>query len=274
MRSVLTLWIFVAVLSAAKEKRTKQIEPAWLAGAAMVHLLLLLVPLQRDRTPVNPVLSPGQPIVIELHHRSPREVPVERTAPPVEVTAAPGIVRNVDSKKPSNPSDPAPVKPVSRLVKRLPGPSPAAAQAEAEPGDHPVTVATLFDSIRQLSGTPQESDLHDDSRKRRLGQAMHSSRPANWSEGAGAGLLQQSPNRFHGMHAPASVEIVDRWLAADGSHNVVVNLPNGSTLCGNAQAWNPMQPLVEHVMLFRPCGGGGKRTFSMPTRTTDIAQDG
>ena len=71
---------------------------------------------------------------------------------------------------------------------------------------------------------------------------------------------------FNGMVLPNKTEIVDRWLAADGSQNVVVNTPDGHTLCGRARAWDPMQPLVEHVMQFRPCGGGGKRTFEMPRR--------
>ncbi|MFB3078583.1 MAG: hypothetical protein ACE1Y4_11335, partial [Lysobacterales bacterium] len=70
-------------------------------------------------------------------------------------------------------------------------------------------------------------------------------------------------NMFNGMVLPSKTEIVDRWLAADGSHNVVINTPTGHTLCGRVLAWNPLQPLVEHVMQFYPCGGGGKRTFEM-----------
>jgi len=73
-------------------------------------------------------------------------------------------------------------------------------------------------------------------------------------------------NTFDGMMAPVETELVDRWQAADGSANVVINTPNGDTLCGRAEAWNPMQPLLEHLMMFRSCGGGGKRTFSMAAR--------
>jgi hypothetical protein len=73
-------------------------------------------------------------------------------------------------------------------------------------------------------------------------------------------------NRFSDAYAPAGTEIVDRWLAADGSHNVVIRAPNGMILCGRALPWNPMEPLVEHVMMFRSCGGGGERSFSMPER--------
>jgi hypothetical protein len=102
--------------------------------------------------------------------------------------------------------------------------------------------------------------------ERQLGSARSYRPPANWRPHAGAPYLAESDNRFNGMAAPAEVEIVDRWLASDGSQNVVVNLPNGDTVCGRAEPWNPMQPLVEHIMMFRPCGGGGKRTFTMPDR--------
>ena len=73
-------------------------------------------------------------------------------------------------------------------------------------------------------------------------------------------------NTFDGMMAPVETELVDRWQASDGSSNVVINTPNGDTFCGRAEAWNPMQPLVEHLTMFRSCGGGGKRTFSMAAR--------
>jgi hypothetical protein len=71
---------------------------------------------------------------------------------------------------------------------------------------------------------------------------------------------------FNGRMLPQKTGILDRWLAADGSQNVVINTPRGDTLCGRAEPWNPMSPLVEPVMMFRPCAGGGRRTFSMPDR--------
>ena len=73
-------------------------------------------------------------------------------------------------------------------------------------------------------------------------------------------------NLFNGMVLPTKTEIVDRWLAADGTHNVVLNTPSGDTLCGRAQAWTPMNPLFEPIMTFWKCGGGGKRAFKMPDR--------
>ena len=65
------------------------------------------------------------------------------------------------------------------------------------------------------------------------------------------------------MTLPADTGAVDRWLAADGSHNVVITAPDGETYCGRAEAWNPMNPLVEPIMTYRSCGAG-KRTFDMP----------
>ena len=97
-----------------------------------------------------------------------------------------------------------------------------------------------------------------------LGQPGRSQQPPNWQRGSGAQALQPIDNLFNGMVAPNQVEIIDRWRAADGSHNVVVNLPNGRTVCGRAEASNPMQPLLEPVMMFRECGGGSQRSFSMP----------
>jgi hypothetical protein len=100
--------------------------------------------------------------------------------------------------------------------------------------------------------------------QRQLGVQHQHEKPSYWRGGIPGAL--PSENLFDGMVAPAQTEIVDRWIEADGSHNVVVNLPNGETFCGRAAAWDPMRPLVEHVMMFRSCGGGGKRTFTMAPR--------
>ena len=96
---------------------------------------------------------------------------------------------------------------------------------------------------------------------RRLGEFTPPDPPRNWQPS-----ITVEENRFSDAYLPSETEIVDRWLAADGSHNVVIRTPNGMTLCGRALPWNPMEPLVEHVMMFRSCGGGGERSFSMPER--------
>ncbi|MBT8065081.1 MAG: hypothetical protein KJN94_08680 [Gammaproteobacteria bacterium] len=96
---------------------------------------------------------------------------------------------------------------------------------------------------------------------RRLGEFTPREIPENWKS-----RIRIEDNRFDGAVVPERTVIVDRWLAADGSHNVVLETSTGHTLCGRAEAWDPMNPLVEHVMQFRICGGGGKRTFKMPPR--------
>ena len=37
------------------------------------------------------------------------------------------------------------------------------------------------------------------------------------------------------------------------------------SMCRRAEAWNPMNPLFEPVMMFRSCGGG-RPSFEMPSR--------
>lgn len=132
---------------------------------------------------------------------------------------------------------------------------------EPDPGQELISARQLRELVRE-SGTQADASRP----ALQLGSAKPWQPPANWNKHAGAPYLAEADNTFNGMTAPESVEIVDRWMASDGSHNVVVNLPNGDTVCGRAEPYNPMQPLIEPVMMFRPCGGGGKRTFTMPDR--------
>lgn len=88
--------------------------------------------------------------------------------------------------------------------------------------------------------------------------------PANWNKHAGAPFLSSFDDRSHEVTLPEATTVLDRWQAADGSHQLMVQLPNGDSLCGRAAAYNPMQPLVEPVMMFSPCGS--KPTFTMPDR--------
>lgn len=112
--------------------------------------------------------------------------------------------------------------------------------------------------LLDLAGRQQLS-VPETSTARRLGEHVPRPMPPNWRS-----ATRPEANRFDGMVAPAAVEIVDRWLAADGSQNVVITTPDGETYCGRAEAWNPLTPLVEPIMTYRNCGGGGQRTFDMP----------
>lgn len=193
---------------------------------------------------------------------------------PVRPEPVPFSIQLVPTPRP--PALESPLQEARTLKPRAPRPEPAAlAQARVEAADQApaptadmqsaplpkpaptrLTAVRLLDSARMMEVLlPEQPDL------RQLGQAPPLAIPSNWRP-----AIVLAANRFDGMVAPARTEILDRWLAADGSHNVVLETPGGHTLCGHALAWNPMQPLVEHLMLFRPCGGGGKRAFEMPDR--------
>lgn len=151
---------------------------------------------------------------------------------------------------------PAPVPdPVRVTAKKRPPPNRAEPAEEAREEPALPGLPELLESARRpgwsLPAEPQ----------RRLGEFVPPAPPRNWQPS-----ITPEENLFSDAWLPSETEIVDRWLAADGSHNVVIRTPNGMTLCGRALPWNPMEPLVEHVMMFRSCGGGGERSFRMPER--------
>lgn len=237
----------------AKHKAAlKPRDMAFLATALLLHAALLLLPLKPWKNPsvVTPprltidLRQPPQPLPPKAEPDAARseEIPIEKTV----------------VEKP----DPEPLEPLRRK------PRIALEELPAKPADIPPTEAPELLTARQLKELVKRTPLQNGAAAadRQLGTARPYEPPANWDKNAGAPYLADFDNRFNGMTVPAEVEIVDRWLASDGSHNVVVNLPNGDTMCGRAEAYNPMQPLVEHIMMFRPCGGGGNRTFAMPER--------
>jgi hypothetical protein len=118
------------------------------------------------------------------------------------------------------------------------------------------TTALLLDSASRFKWPAVEQD-----ESRQLGKIVPQPVPENWRP-----PIVVEDNLFNGMILPTRTETVDRWLAADGSHNVVLNTPSGKTLCGRGRPWDPMNPELEPVMTFWECGGGGKRDFKMPER--------
>jgi len=205
----------------------------------------LLIPLRTAQ------IQMGHAPLIEVQlTRAPERIPEESVSIPIE----PPSEAEAEPEPPLLQTEASiPVKSIT--LDTLPPKPRVAADEEEKPSP---TTATLFQSVRNL-----ELERPDSPSLRTLGVHSDHGLPENWKAGAGAEALLPEANRFSELFAPAEVEVVDRWLSADGSHNVVVNLPNGETVCGRAQAWDPMQPLVEHVMMFRGCGGGGKRTFDM-----------
>lgn len=236
----------IMYLAASTNRRLNFRDGFWLCLAIVVHALLLLIPAAPDSSP-NPATDA---VVVTLLSTNAYEQPLTET---VETP-----VSEVPAPDPQS-APPAPNEPPEIALQEDPG--------EKVPAD-PVPIistARLLDSARHVKWVSSQPDepLH-------LGVYSPRPLPANWTSG-----MVTEDNLFDGMVVPRKTEIVDRWLAADGSHNVVIHTPGGDTFCGRALAWDPMQPLVEHVMQFRPCGGGGKRTFDMPRRSalpTDIIQ--
>jgi hypothetical protein len=237
--------------SAKRQHNWKPADIAFLAMAMVLHASLLLLPLKSWQNS-SPAAIPRLTIDLQKLPRPTQQAEVEKPGPENTPT---------EKSEPEPEPDPAQRQTARIALEKLP----------AKPQDISTTEATTEPELltaRQLRELVKREALAEDtgSTERQLGSARPYQPPANWNKNAGVPYLAEFDNRFNGMTVPEDVEIVDRWMAADGSHNVVLNMPNGDTLCGRAEAWNPMQPLVEHVMMFRPCGGGGKRTFTMPDR--------
>ncbi len=212
----------------------------WLGLAVSLHALLLAIPALKH----NDATTSTVPLNITLLSPRPDEEPIV-AEPELQKNEAPGIDEEVV------------------LPDRQPSPQLAHRKEPNELiDDEPpakttiMTTALLLDSAGRI-----EWPVPDIDDSRQLGVFVPQGELENWRSG-----IRIEDNLFNGMVLPRQTEIVDRWLAADGSHNVVINTPAGQTLCGRALPWDPMQPLVEHVMQFRPCGGGGKRTFRMSHR--------
>ena len=239
-------------------KQWKKTDFAWLALAVGVHCALLLLPLHRLLLPADlGQAEPRQAITVDL-------VPYPRAMQAETIPdAQPFMASKATVAAPSRPgseSSTAPPTPISAPVSTAADPG-RADDTKTKAGIKRISAARLVDLVSRMSFTEMPTPA-----LRQLGSSEYSKRPPSWRTGAEGNAPVPERNTFDGMMAPVETELVDRWQAADGSNNVVINTPNGDALCGRAEAWNPMQPLVEHLMMFRSCGGGGKRTFSMAAR--------
>jgi len=218
---------------APTSRRFKVRDGLWLSLAVMLHALLLLIPVTHD-----PASGPGTTLVtVTLLAEGMLEDPFVET-PEAEQGVAP----------------PEPDEPTS-----LPIAEQSFTRQEDKINEIPVPPAAILTTAHLLDIASQfEWLLPKVDENRQLGVFTGPTLPENWRSGIGV-----EDNVFNGVFLPGKTEMVDRWLAADGSHNVVINTPSGHILCGRALPWDPMQPLVEHVMQFHPCGGGGKRSFEM-----------
>lgn len=207
----------------------------WLAIAVALHAALLLLPL-RD-LPSSREIS--RAVSVTLFR--PPDLPEAAGEPPV-AQPLPDSAPVPEARRP-RPADPEAAEPP-------PG------RTGAGPETGLPSAAALMHSLGSFDWPAAQED-----NSRRLGAFTPRPVPENWRP-----RITVEDNRFDGLFAPAETEVVDRWLAADGSHRVVVNSPDGNTYCGRARAWDPMQPLVEPVMNWWKCAGGGERTFRMPER--------
>lgn len=208
----------------------------FLPVALLLHALLLLVPAQRAIQPVEALRQ--------------LSVSLQKTAPP---PLSPSVM---EESAPAAAEAPRP--PLETAPTRA---EPAPPELPVVPLDSPAPPAELSAArLLDLAGR-REWNFKSPGEPRRLGEFQPQPLPRNWRPG-----IPREATLFDDLAPPDRVEIVDRWLAADGSHNVVINTPSGETYCGHAAAWSPTNPLLEPVMLWRPCGGGGKRSFRMPER--------
>ena len=220
----------------------------WLAAALLLHACLLLLPVTPE--PVSHSL-PDRSLVIELNFEQMVEQPFVQPQPlPVPEPAHDPI----EPELPQQQQEPIP-DPMMEI----------AAEDEIimpEEAEEPINSTPAHSTARLLqSAADRDWPMATEDAHRKLGVFVPGKMPENWLPG-----ISLEDNLFNGMTVPRKTEIVDRWISPDGAQNVVINTPTGDTLCGRGLAWDPMQPLVENVIQYRPCGGGGKRTFEMPDR--------
>jgi len=238
----------------------KKADLAWLGLALATHAGLLLLPLGKPegKPPLPKQLTvelidwraPAEPLVPELNDVITETVtPDSQPKPEPRVEALPREALTGPANPPRQPAGPDSQTLESEPIENLP--------------PDRLTAAFLLNSASRAELPKVEA-----ASTQTLGVHQRRELPSNWQRGNRVNALLTGEPGLDIVMAPAETEIVDRWLDAQGGHNVVVNLPNGDTYCGRAQAWDPMQPLVEHIMMFRPCGGGGKRTFDMASRPT------
>lgn len=206
----------------------------WLVLAVLLHLGLFVIP-ARDAARYGDALAP------------------------LRISLTPARPASPEREAPADPNPAAPAAPDSALPPAVEAPPTAAEQPTTDASsqrDSPnLTAARLLD----LNGR-REWRLDESAGQRRFGVRTRQPLPDNGRSG-----LAHGDSRFDGRALPERIEIVDRWLAADGSHNVLVETPAGERLCGRAEAWDPLRPLVEPVMMFRSCGAASP-TFEWPER--------
>lgn len=212
-----------------------------LAVAVALHALLVFLPVAGKRpAPLPPTVT------VDLENRMPAPVqPVE------EAIAAPEPVPEQAQAAPS-------------AVLAAP-PRPAMAPVETEPaapGRPAATTALLLESANYFT-LPQS---RPERTERIPGVAVIPKLPDNLSRP----VLPLIDTPFDELYLDGEDELIDQWMSPDGVAEAVVRTARGEVLCGRMQSWDPMNPLVEHVAMWRTCGTGGKRNAAAsPFRARD-----
>jgi hypothetical protein len=202
-----------------------------LALAVLVHAALLLIPLRQAEPPAR-----RAPLQIEFWADRPN-LPAETGPEPATGPPTPD--------RPRRPETVAQVPPPAVVTTAPP--------ASDRHDDFVITAAYLYDAVSRM-------EWSDPQKPPSLGIA----RPRELPHNLAGPVLPVIPTWFDGLAAPGAVEVLDRWQGPDGGMMVVMRTPTGHTLCGRGDAWDPLNPLVEQVILFHTCGGGGRRARPAP----------
>ena len=225
---------------ASVHKRWRSKDGLWLSLAIALHVLVLMIPTRQE--------APTTTSIIPLNIRllAPPAIDKPFVEDSVQLKDEYPATENVTD------ASALPEKPELASQENVESSPPhARIREEVIPG-----TARLLDSASELDWPlPAVENF------RRLGVFVPQALPENWRPG-----IKIEDKLFNGTVLPGKTEIVDRWLSVDGTQNVVINTPGGNTLCGRVEAWDPMQALDERLMHFRPCGGGGRRTFEINKR--------
>lgn len=227
--------------------RVRPSDGRWLLLAVVLHAAVFLVPL-RELPPGT--ISHSAELVVRMVLGAPEPVSVPEAE---KVLPEPEYVREVLQPRPRV------AETIELSSARRPPPQP-----EPEPENQDISAArimslrdTLTERVPMVTGPDNPSSL---------GEPRDYTPPENWQPHSGAEALAPFDNTFNGMVVPEDVEIVDHWVATDGSQNVIVEAPNGLRLCGRAAPSDPMRPYIENVMHFHVCGGDGAIPFKFKPR--------
>ncbi|MEM1412562.1 MAG: hypothetical protein AAGH19_09405 [Pseudomonadota bacterium] len=221
----------------------------WILLAVLVHGVLIFTWKQPLHDPLPPRLDRSVSVQLEptanptVIEESSEPMPPSMPAPP-KVTPAPAAPTARDSSPPPAASAPEPQQTAPAATITLdPLPEPPEA-----PLPESLDTQRLLETIAAMDWSDPETPRH-----------LARSTDSDTLEGLRRPLLPGADNRFGEAYAPASNEVVDNWLGADGTQQVVIRAPDGNTYCGRQGPVDDMRPWLQMPMLFHRCAGGGKR---------------